>query len=82
MSSNISLPGLGPLLVLPASELVPLPELDEEPELPVEYFVDVELVSSVCTSVPNSVQASQTSSSAPSIFTRFGELVSVPHISH
>ncbi|EMA12994.1 hypothetical protein C436_11293 [Haloarcula marismortui ATCC 33800] len=64
-------------------------ELDEEDELDdedeeddVEYFVDVDDVSSVLTSVPKSVHSSQTSSSAPSILTRFGDETSVPHISH
>jgi len=67
----------------------PPEELDEEDELDdddeeddVEYFVDVEDVSSVLTSVPKSVHSSQTSSSAPSILTRFGDETSVPHISH
>jgi hypothetical protein len=62
-------------------ELPELPELPDE-ELLVEYFVDVEELSSVVTSVPKSVHSSQTSSSAPSIFTRFGEATSFPHISH
>ncbi|EMA25016.1 hypothetical protein C435_03044 [Haloarcula marismortui ATCC 33799] len=64
-------------------------ELDEEDELDdddeeddVEYFVDVDDVSSVLISVPKSVHSSQTSSSAPSILTRFGDETSVPHISH
>jgi hypothetical protein len=65
---------------------VPLPEDDEAEEVPelddVEYFVDVEAVSSVRTSVPKSAQSSHTSSSAPSILTVFGDPVSVPHISH
>jgi hypothetical protein len=60
-----------------------LPPLDEPlEELLVEYFVDVEELSSVRTSVPKSVHSSQTSSSAPSIFTRLGEATSFPHISH
>ena len=69
--------------------LLPVPALAEppeeellEPEEPVEYFVEVVDSDSVWTSVPNSVHASQTSSSAPSILTRFGSDVSVPHISH
>jgi len=70
----------------PDEELVLLLELppdEDDPELPVEYFVEAELeLSSVLTSVPKSVQLSQTSSSAPSILTRFGLEVSVPHISH
>jgi hypothetical protein len=73
----------------PPEELLPedveLPPDEEllEPDDPVEYFVEVELeLSSVLTSVPKSVQLSQTSSSAPSILTRFGLEVSVPHISH
>jgi hypothetical protein len=57
-------------------------ELEELDEDPVEYFVDVLEESACVTSVPKSVHSSQTSSSAPSIFTRFGEFVSVPHISH
>jgi len=61
-------------------------EAEEDPdddELdPVEYFVDAPEELCCFTSVPNSVHSSQTSSSAPSIFTVFGELVSVPHISH
>jgi hypothetical protein len=61
----------------------PPPELEDElPEDDVEYFVDVEEVSSVRTSVPKSAQSSHTSSSAPSILTVFGDPVSVPHISH
>jgi hypothetical protein len=73
----------------PPEELLPEdvePPPEEElsdPDDPVEYFVEVELeLSSVLTSVPKSVQLSQTSSSAPSILTRFGLEVSVPHISH
>jgi hypothetical protein len=60
------------------------PELldDEEPLDPVEYFVEVLDPVSCVTSVPKSVHSSHTSSSAPSIFTRLGEFVSVPHISH
>ncbi|PSQ59390.1 MAG: hypothetical protein BRD23_04525 [Halobacteriales archaeon SW_9_67_25] len=59
------------------------PAVPEEGSDPVEYFVDVdEVVSSCVTSVPKSVHSSQTSSSAPSILTRFGLAVSVPHISH
>jgi hypothetical protein len=72
----------------PEEELPEEVELPPEEELleldePVEYFVEVELeLSSVVTSVPKSVQLSHTSSSAPSILTRFGLEVSVPHISH
>jgi hypothetical protein len=55
-----------------------LEELDEE----VEYFVDAPEEVCCFTSVPKSVHSSQTSSSAPSTFTRLGELVSFPHISH
>jgi hypothetical protein len=72
----------------PALVPVPVPvpdpddeELDEPDEL-VEYFVDVLELSACVTSVPKSVHSSQTSSSAPSIFTRFGEATSFPHISH
>jgi len=73
-----------PPLELPPVELVELPEeLPESEELLVEYFVDVvDVPESVLTSVPKSVHSSQTSSSAPSILTRFGLAVSVPHISH
>lgn len=54
-----------------------------EPEDPlVEYFVDVLELFSERTSVPKSAQLSQTSSSAPSTFTVFGEPVFAPHISH
>jgi hypothetical protein len=72
---------------LPEDPLDPLPLLDEESldpdELLVEYLVDVlDEESSVRTSVPNSEQSSHTSSSAPSIFTRFGLPTSFPHISH
>jgi hypothetical protein len=67
-----------PVLVDPLEEEL-LEELDEEL---VEYFVDVEEVDSCRTSVPKSVQSSQTSSSAPSTLTVFGEDVSAPHISH
>jgi hypothetical protein len=62
-----------------------LPELEdppEEPELSVEYFVVVLELDSVRISVPKSVHSSQTSSSAPSILTRFGLETSEPHISH
>jgi hypothetical protein len=68
---------LDPLLFEPE-----LPPLDEE-LLPVEYLVEVLLPESwVRTSVPKSVQFSQTSSSAPSTFTVLGDDVSAPHISH
>jgi len=63
----------------PALAVDPDDELDDDP---VEYFVEVVEVSVRVTSVPNSVHSSQTSSSAPSIFTRLGEAISVPHISH
>jgi hypothetical protein len=56
--------------------------LDDELLDDVEYFVDVLEESAWVTSVPKSVHSSQTSSSAPSIFTRLGELTSFPHISH
>jgi hypothetical protein len=60
----------------------PEPEPDDDPEeLLVEYFVDVLELLSVRTSVPKSAQSSQTSSSAPSTFTVFGDPVSAPHIS-
>jgi hypothetical protein len=57
-------------------------ESDDDEEEDVEYFVDVEAVSWVRTSVPKSAQSPQTSSSAPSTLTVFGDPVSVPHISH
>jgi len=57
-------------------------EPDEDELESVEYFVDAPEELCCFTSVPNSVHSSQTSSSAPSIFTVFGEFVSVPHISH
>jgi hypothetical protein len=69
-----------PLVVLDDVPDDPLDEL--EPLELVEYFVLVVELSWVVTSVPNSVHSSQTSSSAPSILTVFGEAVSVPHISH
>jgi hypothetical protein len=64
----------------PLDEDVPPPEdeLDED----VEYFVLVVLEDSVLTSVPKSAQSSQTSISAPSILTVFGDETSLPHISH
>jgi hypothetical protein len=57
---------------------------DDDDADDVEYFVDVEAasVSVVSTSVPKDVHWSQTSSSAPSTLTVFGDGVSVPHISH
>jgi hypothetical protein len=72
-------------------ELPPPPELadderDPDPEEPeseeVEYFVEVEEVSVVLTSVPKEAHWSHTSSSAPSTLTVFGDGVSLPHISH
>jgi hypothetical protein len=62
-------------------DVLPDDELDDPLE-EVEYFVDVDEESSVLTSVPKSVHSSQTSSSAPSIFTRLGDETSLPHISH
>jgi type IV secretory pathway VirB10-like protein len=58
------------------------PDDEDDEDDDVEYFVDVEAVSWVRTSVPKSAQSPQTSSSAPSILTVFGDPVSVPHISH
>ena len=55
-------------------------EDDEEDE--VEYFVEDELLDSVRTSVPKSVQLSQSSSSAPSTFVVVSDELSAPHISH
>jgi hypothetical protein len=67
----------------PEELLEELPDDEEElPDEDVEYFVEVEEVSCVFTSVPKSAQLSQTSSSAPSTFTVFGSLVWAPHISH
>jgi hypothetical protein len=57
-------------------------EEDEDDADDVEYFVDVEAASVVSTSVPKDAHWSQTSSSAPSTLTVFGDGVSVPHISH
>jgi len=70
-------------LELPPDEL-DADELEEDDPLEdVEYLVDVdEEESSVFSSVPKSVHSSQTSSSAPSIFTRLGDETSLPHISH
>ncbi len=63
-----------------------LPEaLDDELDPPddVEYLVDVSPDEDwVLTSVPKSAQSLQTSNSAPSTFTFFGDEVSAPHISH
>jgi hypothetical protein len=68
----------------PEPEEVAVPPDDPEPDEDddVEYFVEVSEAPPVLTSVPNSAQESQTSSSAPSILTAFGVEVSVPHISH
>jgi hypothetical protein len=55
-------------------------EDDEDDE--VEYFVEDELLDSVRTSVPKSVQLSQSSSSAPSTFVVVSDELSAPHISH
>jgi hypothetical protein len=62
------------------------PDDDEEDDLPeeevVEYFDDEELADSVRTSVPNPLQESQSSSSAPSTFVVVSVACSEPHISH
>jgi hypothetical protein len=62
------------------------PEVDEDDEDDeddeVEYFVEDELLDSVRTSVPKSVQLSQSSSSAPSTFVVVSDELSAPHISH
>ena len=70
------------------------PDEDEDDELPddpedcevfeedVEYFVDVELVDSVRTSVPKLLQLSQSCNSAPSTFVVVSDGLSAPHISH
>jgi hypothetical protein len=55
---------------------------DEDDEDDVEYFVEDELLDSVRTSVPKSVQLSQSSSSAPSTFVVVSDELSAPHISH
>jgi hypothetical protein len=57
-------------------------EAESDPDPEVEYFVDVEELDSVRTSVPNPLQSSQTSISAPSILTVVREDCSEPHISH
>jgi len=65
--------------------VVPPEALDDELDPPddVEYLVDVSPDADwVLTSVPKSAQSLQTSSSAPSTFTFFGDEVSAPHISH
>jgi hypothetical protein len=87
MSSNMSLrPPPPPPPERPEDPLEPAPDPDEldpeDPLDPVEYLVDVLEESAVWTSVPKSVHSSQTSSSAPSIFTVLGLAVSAPHISH
>jgi hypothetical protein len=88
MSSNISgfrprPPPPPPELVVEAPVLVaPAPvELLSSEEL-VEYFVEELDDEPVSISVPKSVHSSQTFNFAPSILTRFGDDVSVPHISH
>jgi hypothetical protein len=64
-------------------ELDPDPDEDDElDEEDVEYFVDVLDSDSVRTSVPKSVQLSQSSSSAPSTFVVVSDDFSAPHISH
>jgi hypothetical protein len=55
---------------------------DDEDEDDVEYFVEDELPESVRTSVPKSVQSSQSCSSAPSTFVVVSDGLSAPHISH
>lgn len=69
----------------PPEPLDPDDPLDP-PELleldPVEYFVDELEDCWVFTSVPKSAQSLQTSSSAPSILTVFGDDTEAPHISH
>jgi hypothetical protein len=81
---------------LPPPDEPPPPELDDrvdpldeelldelELELLVEYLVEVcEDPPCGLTSVPKSVQFSQTSSSAPSTLIVFADDVSAPHISH
>jgi hypothetical protein len=74
-------PALDPDVELEVPDPPEAPDSDD-PDEDVEYFVDVDSVSSVWTSVPKSAQSPQTSSSAPSILTVFGDPVSAPHISH
>jgi hypothetical protein len=80
MSSNISRRRREP----PLDELVPPEDEDDEDDEDdeVEYFVEDELLDSVRTSVPKSVQLSQSSSSAPSTFVVVSDELSAPHISH
>jgi len=61
-------------------ELDPEP-VEPEPD-PVEYFVDEDADGSSRTVVPNSVQESHSSSSAPSTFVAVSDDFSAPHISH
>ena len=56
-------------------------EAEDPSDDEVEYFVDPE-DDVVRTSVPNSVQSSQSSSSAPSTFAVVSDDCSAPHISH
>ncbi|AUX08155.1 hypothetical protein AArcSl_0504 [Halalkaliarchaeum desulfuricum] len=66
-----------------APELPPPEPPEDVPELEVvEYLLPDELVDSVRTSVPNSEQESQSSSSAPSTLVVVRDDFSAPHISH
>ena len=67
MTTAAQTPPDNPYVEAPETDFSPVEELDEDP---------------VSTSVPKSVHSSQTFNSAPSILTRFGFAVSVPHISH
>src|SRR6056297_451070 len=55
---------------------------DFEPDEEVEYLVEADEEDCVRTSVPNSLQSSQSSSSAPSTFVVVSDARSAPHISH
>jgi len=60
----------------------PLDPDDEDDDPEVEYFVDADPLDSVRTAVPNSLQSSQSSSSAPSTLVVVSDGRSAPHISH
>jgi hypothetical protein len=68
-----------PLALEPAE---PLDPESDPPEFDVEYFVEASELDSVRTSVPNSLQSSQSWSSAPSTLTVVRDGCSLPHISH
>jgi hypothetical protein len=85
MSSNISDRRRVEPPVVPPEPLEP-PELPELPAVPlledVEYLLVVDPDDWVVTSVPNSVQSEQSSSSAPSTLVVVSDDCSAPHISH